>query len=72
MFSACMGYCCVIEESSAYFEQADVYKNSELFQLGRSDDENSDEESCLASFDKLKKRMTNVTPDGGALILIHT
>ena len=64
-----MSCCGVSEESSAYFEQTDVYRNSELFQLGHSDDEDSDEDSCLVSFEKLKKKMTNVTPDGGALYL---
>lgn len=57
----------VADETSMYFEQADVYRNSELYALGHSDGNDSEEEGSMVSYAKLEKKMTPVTEDGGKL-----
>lgn len=53
---------CIADESSAYFENADVYRNSEFYNLGDSDGEAETEDG---SFDSIRKKMTPLTEDKG-------
>ena len=53
----------ISDESSTYFEQADVYKNSELYNLGNDSDDDDPDDS--GSFEKLKKKMKPIAGDSG-------
>lgn len=42
-----------------------MYRNSELYNAADSDSDDTDETSDLTPFQRMRKKMVNVTEDGG-------
>ncbi|KAF6016481.1 FKBP6 [Bugula neritina] len=55
------------EESSTCFEHSEMYRNSELYNAADSDSDDTDETSDLTPFQRMRKKMVNVTEDGGVM-----